>query len=116
MAGILIALITGMIGGMIGNISYEEFFKKKTGTNYAVLDIEGAISKTAIKELESARSSEHAKKIIRSSRIKVENWLKNNLEYHCAKPCVVFNKTDIVFGDLIDLNRLYEIELKNGNG
>jgi hypothetical protein len=94
----------------LGFIFYDQYYKPVPKHNYAVLDIDDAISKTTIRRLRDTTDPEETKKIMRGGRAQVEDWLMKRLEFYCAAPCVVFNRKDVVFGDVTDLNKMYEIE------
>lgn len=78
--------------------------------NFAVLDIEEAIGSTVTKRLASVSDKDEVKMIVSEGRKQVESWLSTRLEAHCAAPCVVFKRGDVVFGDVVDLNVQYERE------
>lgn len=104
---IAVALVFGSAGGFFGTYLLNEESKH----NYAILDIEEAISKTTIGDLQRTTNKEEVKQIMSNGRKQVEGWLANRLEFYCAAPCVVFNKDDVVFGDVANLNSLYEKEV-----
>ncbi|WP_127471978.1 hypothetical protein [Thiomicrorhabdus aquaedulcis] len=104
-----IALALGF--GIAGGFAYNALTKEDAPRhNYAVLDIEKAISFTTLKQLEVVTDQDEVKQIVAKGRMNIEDWLATRLEAHCAAPCVVFNRADIVFGDAVDLNKQYEIE------
>lgn len=109
-ASVAIALVVSAATSYaVINLSHEE---KKS--NYAVLDIEDAIGKTTINRLKSVTDESQAVKIVSDGRKQVEGWLSKRLSAHCSAPCVVFSRNDVVFGDVVDLNKQYELEMLNG--
>ncbi|MBD3821242.1 MAG: hypothetical protein IE914_03115 [Thiotrichales bacterium] len=84
--------------------------EKEPKTNFAVFDPQAAIASASITALKQTKSEEEAKRVVTEARIKVESWVQQSLNQHCPAPCVVFNKSDVVLGDLVDLNKRFETD------
>jgi hypothetical protein len=102
-----------LVLSVLGSFSFNYLMNEQTKSHYAVLDLEDAIGKTTIKKLQATTNPAEVKKIISDGRNQVEHWLATRLEVHCSAPCVVFNRGDVLFGDVTDLNKMYEIEVLN---
>jgi acid phosphatase class B len=86
--------------------------EKEPKTTFAVFDPQTAIASVSIPALKQTKNADEAKQVVTEARIKVEDWVKHSLNQHCPAPCVVFNKGDVVLGDLVDLNKRFEADQK----
>ncbi|GAB6071495.1 hypothetical protein JCM30760_25930 [Thiomicrorhabdus hydrogeniphila] len=111
---ILLSIVLILVLSVPVSLAVFHFSQQEVKTHYAVLDIEDAISKTVVKKLQVNTDNNKVKSIVSGGRNQVENWLETRLEAHCAAPCVVFSKGDVLFGDVVDLNKQYELEILNG--
>lgn len=82
-------------------------------TTFAIFDPQSAITHIAEPLLKEAKDDEMAKKIVSNSRLKVEEWVNNDLLKSCPTPCVVFNKQDVLMGDVVDLNAAFKSDLNS---
>lgn len=102
-----------LVLSILVSFSFNYLMNEKTLSHYAVLELEDAISKTTIGKLQTTTNPTEIKKIIVDGRKQVEHWLSTRLEEYCSAPCVVFSRSDVLFGDVTDLNQMYEIEVLN---
>jgi hypothetical protein len=105
----IVAIVLGAMALTAVAASYA-LNEKEPKTNFAVFDPQAAIASVSIPALKQTKSAEEAKQVVTDARIKVEDWVKNRLGQHCPSPCVVFNKSDVVLGDLVDLNKRFEAD------
>lgn len=91
---------------------YTITMTNKTPT-FAVLDAQKAIEDLVTPELRDVRYKAQAQKIVVEGRKRVEAWIDNRLPSVCPSPCIVFNKEDVVIGDVINLNKKMEMEMES---
>lgn len=110
----LAAVITlALVSGVGGSFAYNTYLEPESKPNYAILDIEQAITEVTLPKLQNTTDPQQVKLIMQQGRQQVEHWIGTRLETYCASPCVVFNKTDVVFGDVVNLNRKFKQEVFN---
>lgn len=103
---ILTAVITLSLACIL--ILANNFFSPSPqSTNFAVLDVEKMILDKTFGDIKTTVDPEAVRAILSNGRKDAENWLQNDLHKHCASPCVVLSRSDVVFGDVIDLNKAF---------